>query len=131
MSGAARSHNSSRAPGGPLRLRGSEAATGPERCDKSGLKHKLLLIALPALRQAIEQLDAAGEVGDRFQICRALERTFAGAAPILDGLFGEARLGAVMRQQCGLGRYNLGKFGLRGLRRWRVQLPAAARSKVA
>src|SRR5215475_12932173 len=95
-----------RAPGGLLGLRRSETATCPERCYKSGLEHKLLLVALPALRKALEQLDAAGEVGDRFQVCRALKRAFAGAAPVLDGLFGEACLGAVMRQQLGLVRHS-------------------------
>ena len=90
------------------------------------MEHKLLLVALPALRKAIDQLDATGEVGNRFRICRALERAFAGATPVLDGLFGEARLGAVMRQEFGLGRRRLRKFSFEGCGNGLMQLPAAS-----
>src|SRR5262249_33727050 len=83
------------------------------------------LVALPALRKAIEQSDATGEVGNRFRICRALERAFAGAAPVLDGLFGEACLGTVMRQDFGLGRHSLRKFSFEGCGNGLMQLSAA------
>jgi hypothetical protein len=49
-------------------------------------------------------------MGDGFEVCRAFNRAFAGATPVVDGLLRQACLGAVMSEQLWLGCDNLGKF---------------------
>jgi hypothetical protein len=57
-----------RAPRGTFGLHRAKPPTGPERPHQRDLQHEFLLVALPALRQAAERFDAAGQVGDDFQI---------------------------------------------------------------
>jgi hypothetical protein len=45
-----------------------------------------------------------------FEVCRAFDRAFASAMPVVDSLLRQACLGAVMSEQFWLGCDNLGKF---------------------
>ena len=52
------------------------------------LKHKLLFITLPVFGQRLEDLEAAAEVANGFEVGRLLYREFASATPIVNGLHG-------------------------------------------
>jgi hypothetical protein len=105
-----------RAPRGAFGFHRAKSPSGPEWRHQGDLQHKFLLVALPALRQAAERFDAAGQMGDGFEIRRTLERAFTGAMPITDSLFGNARLAAVVPEKFGLRRHGLREFSFRGRR---------------
>jgi hypothetical protein len=60
------------------------------------LEHKLLLMTLPAFGQRLEDLEAAAQVADGFEIGRSLDREFASATPIVNCLRGQTRLSGMV-----------------------------------
>ena len=59
--------------------------------------------------------DALPEVGNRFDIGRALHGALPGLLPVADGLGGAPRFGVVVRHQLGLGLDRVGEAGLQHL----------------
>ena len=64
---------------------------------------ELVLGTLGGIREGAQELQPLSEVRDCFHIGRALAGPLARPLPVGDGLFREARLGIVMRQELGLG----------------------------
>jgi hypothetical protein len=81
------------------------------------------------VRQGAEHRKPLREVRHRFQYGRAFEGTLARLLPVADGLCQQARLGMVVRQEFGLGRYGFGELGLQHLRNALVILLPCALEK--
>src|SRR5690242_12388816 len=74
---------------GVLGLPGSESPAGLQRAEQSDLEYEFLLVALRAFRHELQQLEASGQMGNRFRIRRTLGCSLAGAAPVFDSLGGK------------------------------------------
>jgi hypothetical protein len=60
------------------------------------LEHKLLFITLPAFGQRLENLEAAAQVVDGFEVGRSLDREFASATRIVNCLRDQTRLSGMV-----------------------------------
>src|SRR5215510_2263479 len=72
--------------------------------------------------QGLQQLDAGGQVADRFHIGRALSGLLARPLPVGNRLLGTARRGVVLSHQLWLRRDGLRELGLQHLRNALVNL---------
>jgi hypothetical protein len=111
---------------GGCHFRGRKALGDLQRRAQGGLHGQLLLATLEGVWEGGKQLQPLAEVPDRFQVGGALDGALPCLLPVGNGLRGEARLGAVVRQQFGLRLADLGKARLQHLGNTLVGLLAGA-----
>jgi hypothetical protein len=104
--GLAPASESRRARSVAIRIRG-----WPTRGLQSDLQRELYFVALRALRQGLQNLDAPGKVRHRFDVGQPGHCTLTGTVPIRHRLLGKTRLGVVTRDGLGLSCGNIGKIG--------------------
>jgi hypothetical protein len=75
------------------------------------LQRELYFVALRALRQGLQNLDAPGKVALPLRRWPIGHRTLTGTVPIRHRLLGKTRLGVVTRDGLGLSCGNIGKIG--------------------
>lgn len=92
------------------------------RGNQCNLNAKLLLVALTGLGEKFQQLKAAAQVRDGFEIGRAFNRALAGALPVRDSLIGKAALARVVSEQFWLRFDDVGESPLQGRSDGTVQL---------
>jgi hypothetical protein len=81
--------------------------------------------------QGREDGEPLPEVGDGFRMGGALDGVLSRLVPIMDCLFVETRLRAMMRQEFGLGGSSLGKLRLQHLgHALMIPLPGAAQQRL-